>query len=148
MLMLIVGSIAGIVLQLVIKAKLGYEVGACMIAEGVSDLVTGRIWYEAACINMEFDHYTWIGKLTGHAIFYYFCLYGGLIVMFVGIAMVVAGFYWKLANMAEKVQENKHTGNGESKSNASPSGTPNSYVSVIREKIPAWKQVEMENQNK
>lgn len=148
MFMLIVGLIAGIVLQLVIKEKIGSDVGANMIAGGVSDLVTGKIWYDAACINMEFDHYTWIGKLTGHEIFYYFCLYGGLIVMFIGIAMVIAGFYWKLSNMAEKGQENKHTGNGEGKNNASPSSTPNTYVSAIREKIPAWKQVEMENQNK
>lgn len=105
LLILFVGAIAGIVIQTVVKSKLGEDDGANMIATGITEFVTGRIFYEAACINMEYDHYSWIGDLTGHEILYYILRYGGLLGIMLGAALIIAGFYWKCSNSGARKEE-------------------------------------------
>lgn len=147
MLIMIVSVVVAIALQVIVKAKIGTDEGANMVAMGATDLMLGRIWYEAARINMEFDRYTWIGKLTGHEMFYYFMLYGGLIISIVGAVTIMAGFYWKISKNSDKDEVNAKIARQVPEKKEEPLvQATTSYTATS--KIPAWKQVEMENKNK
>lgn len=147
MLIIIVSVVAAIALQVIVKAKIGSDEGANMVAMGATDLMLGRIWYEAACINMEFDRYTWIGDLTGHEIFYYFMRYGGLAIAIVGAVTILAGFYWKVSNNLNGSEVKQHVVKKTAVEKEEPAvQTVTSYASAT--KIPAWKQVEMEKNSK
>lgn len=145
MIILIVSLVIGIVLQIYVRFKIGEDEGATLVAAGASDLVMGCLWHEAACINMEYDRYTWIGDLSGHEMFYYFMRYGGLFLAIAGVVSVAAGFYWRISKSCEIKQEKKEVSQPtEAKFSAAPqiSASP-----MPQGRVPAWKQVEMEKQN-
>ena len=147
MIILIVSVVVAIASQVIVKAKIGTDEGANMVAMGATDLMLGRIWYEAARINMEFDRYTWIGKLTGHEMFYYCMLYGGLIIAIAGVVTIIAGFYWKISKNTDKDEGNvKIVRKVPEKKEEPLVQATTSYTATS--KIPAWKQVEIENTNK
>lgn len=144
---LLIGAIVCIVvIQVALQALEKKEPDIKDLAGGISDIIIGRICYEMACINMEYDHYTWIGELTAHEVLYYFMRYGGLIIMLIGVAVTLVCFYCKIKKRESEVS--KPMGSTETVRTSEQEIVKYPHAAPTQQKVPAWKQVEMENQNK